>query len=54
MAAALVAQLKAGKSLYRGISGKVNQGVWVNLLFGPEHHARYMAHRKVLEEGMRN
>lgn len=54
MAAALVAQLKAGKSLYRGMSGKVNQGVWVNLLFGPEHHARYMAHRKVLEEGMRN
>lgn len=54
MAAALVALIKKGKSPYRGMSGKITQGVWINLLFGPEHHARYLSHRKQLEEEIDN
>lgn len=42
MAAAMVANLKKGKGLYRGVSEKENMGLWVKCLLGDAHHKRYM------------
>lgn len=41
MAAAMIANLRNGKGLYRGLSGKDNQGLWVKCLLGDGHYARY-------------
>lgn len=43
MAAAMIANIKKGKGLYRGINNKDNMGLWVRCLLGPEHYKRYMA-----------
>lgn len=49
VAAAMIANLKQGKGLYRWMSEYDNQGLWVKTLLGPEHYARYMQHRRACQ-----
>lgn len=49
MAAAMIANLKQGKGLYRGMSEYDNQALWVQCLLGPEHYQRYLEYRKKIQ-----
>ncbi len=49
MAAAMIANLKQGKGLYRGMSEYDNQALWVQCLLGPEHYQRYLEYRKRIQ-----
>lgn len=49
MAAAMIANLKQGKGLYRGMSEYDNQALWVQCLLGPEHYQRYLQYRKRIQ-----
>lgn len=42
MAAALIANIRQGKGLYRWLSNMDNKGLWVKCLLGDQHHQRYM------------
>lgn len=41
----MIANIKQGKGLYRGMTDKDGQGLWIKCLLGPDHHKRYMAMR---------
>ena len=49
MAAAMIANLKQGKGLYRGMSEYDNQALWVQCLLGPKHYQRYLEYRKKIQ-----
>ena len=46
MAAAMIANIRQGKGLYRWLSNYDNQGLWVKCLLGDQHHQRYMKMRQ--------
>ena len=46
MAAAMIANIRQGKGLYRWLSNYDNQGLWVKCLLWDQHHQRYMKMRQ--------
>ena len=53
MAAAMIANLKKGAWLYRGLAEQDNQCLWIRCLFWPDHYKRYLQMRRKLENDIK-
>lgn len=53
IAAAMIANIKKWKGLYRSLANQDNQALWLRCLFGPAHYQRYSLMRKKLESDIK-